>query len=195
MVSCSGVDYTIDFSKMELPDTSKAVNVNVDSLIKRDNELSKLQKSSGVHCKTDKKKYRTGEVVILTVENKTEKETIYFYPAVKESTRYLLVEYQDFKKALVSKSPAITGDIMYSASNYFGLYIEGVNDEVSSRYNYNGFNEPLEPGEKMVFKVHPPEKKAYYRLVLSQNSHSEDGIGLWGINKFLMSNSFEITAD
>jgi hypothetical protein len=194
LFSCNQYDYTLDFRKQEFPEISNYNKKTSDSLIKEDDHFMKIYESSGLFCTTDKKKYKVGDEVILTLENKTNDEIIYIFPSLYESKRFFFLqnekEIKEIKSKLVSENPAIIGysGPAFPNTNYFHLFVSGLNTKVAELLGLTGFDDALEPGEKITFKVYPPEQKGFYRFMFKRYV----GKSIWGLGSFWCSNAFEI---
>ena len=190
-------DYYLDYTSLDFPPASTKSNQFIDSVLRTVNERRTNLFDKSLTFTTDRKKYKIGEEIELTVTNNTG-ETEYFYPSDEESARSLDLpinkRYEEaFKKSLVSKRDGIRGEVHYSDPCLIDLFLCGENSLVASKYGFEGFEKPLKSGEKLVFQIKLPERPGFYDFVLVRFSYDKKGIGYWGANRFIHSTIFEIT--
>ncbi len=200
IVSCDSGDYSLDFTSMEFPKGSTLEKSAVDSIVLAEEELYTFYRTVDYYrCETDKETYRCGEKITLTLEN-TGSDTLYLFPGEMEAAQ---MHYQfsfadeetleeELEKQLVSEDPAILGLLTYKHSCFINLHFAGFNRLTASELGYDAFEQPLNPKEKMIFSVTMPDRVGHYRFVLSSYDQRISGLGLWGMNRILVSNSFEI---
>nr|WP_294859755.1 hypothetical protein [uncultured Fluviicola sp.] len=191
--ACSDA-YSVDYSSLDFPPTSKKDQTFIDSTLKA-NQLGSDKK---LHAQTDRKKYRIDEEITLTVVNNTGK-TVYIYPSDVESKCSLATfSYDDkelkklYLKAVISEDNGLLGGMSYLDPCFIGLHLSGSNSATVSKLGFEGFDQPLESGKKLVFNVKMPKRAGHYYFLIKKYSHGPDKIGYWGYNQFIYSNAFEI---
>ena len=192
--------YSADFTSLKFPPASTKSKDFVDSILKAKTPMNYFEDK--LTLLTDHKKYAMGEIVELTITNNTGK-TDYFYPSEEESNRILelmkIPTYNDkayqeaFKKSFISKANGIRGSISYSDPSLLGLSFMGENPLLASEFGFEGFDDPLESGDKMVFQMKLPRRPGFYYFTIPRFSHDGKNPDFWGSNRFISSNVFEIT--
>lgn len=195
LISCGKADYELDFSNLDFPENSRSNDASLDSILELNNKLSVYSSGEDYTCQTDKTVYLVGEEITLTVKNNTS-FPLYFFPDEMEGARsrmFLPDDYKEsFKKNLVSQNPAITGFVMSSSPSFVCLYFGGIDEFIASEMGLNAFKEPLEAGKSMTFQIVMPDRTGHYQFSIARYAHEPEGFGLWGLNNFLMSNTFQI---
>lgn len=192
----SNSDYSVDFTSLKFPPASTRNKTFVDSILKAEKQVNLFGEK--LTLVTDHTKYAVGEEVELTITNNTGK-TEYFYPGDQESARILALPLLNTanakaaKNSFISKANGIRGDIFYSDPSFLSLSLWGENPLVASKYGMEGFDDPLESGDKMMFHIKMPKRPGFYCFVVPRFSHDSEDIGYWGANRFIPSNVFEIT--
>lgn len=191
LTACGDRSYPVDFSSREFPEIREEMNVEADLELYREIERYSNH-SSDVKAETDKKTYRAGEEVVLTIHNNSQ-STEYFYPSDEQVKRRetLIHSKSLYLKSLVSKDPAIHGDLMFHDARLVFLVLEGTNSLESSEYGMDGMNESLDPGEKMVFRIKMPKRQGRYIVSLMRFSPGPENFP-FGANAFIQSNVFEV---
>jgi len=199
-LSCQSDEISLDFTNLEFPENIQSSGL--DSSISEYESWVELSESGGIYCFTDKEIYSPGEEITLTIENRTADIIEYYYPSEMEVSKQLnLLEMMNISddmlkteldKQLVSTSPAMQGQLSYSDPGFIHFMIDAVDRISAEKMGYDNFESPLEAGKSLVFKISLPKRTGWYSFMLIRHSHDGDGIGLWGLNKFVYSNVFEI---
>lgn len=183
-------DYTLDFSKFSFPPVN-------DSLLDiRDFEAEKI--ADNYRLETNKKVYAPGETVDLLLEN-IGTDTIFLYPNETEGAKnhenlYMSSSSPDeINSILLSQNPAFRGSISHDKDGLLiFLHFAALNAKTCEKLNLDKYDHPILPGEKIEFKVKMPNRVGYYQFALLR--YTSNGLGFnWGVNKFLISNSFKIS--
>lgn len=200
--ACSTEPIELDFRKLEFLDLSGVESQNSDSLIIQYTNYNELAKSEGLEFYTDKEEYKIGEVVTLTIENNSADQTEYYFPNKHESAkRKALFEMYpisdedlrlEIESVLISESPAFVGQLWSINTDFFALSIEALDQYSAERLDYEAYEKPLEPGDKLNYTVQLPQRPGYYIFMLNRHTKNEDGIGIWGINRFQYSNVIQL---
>lgn len=191
LASCGDHSYSIDFNSLQFPEINET-SVGTDVELYREIKLYSEKSPGEVRAVTDKTVYQPGEEVVLTIENHSNL-TEYFYPSdeqVKQRER-LFSNKSLYLKSLVSKDPGIKCELLFNDPRLVFLILEGTNSLESSEYGIKGFDEPLDPGEKMVFKMKLPKRPGRYQISLIRYSHGKERF-TFGVNAFIYSNIFEV---
>ena len=205
LISCQENSIALDFTNLEFPEADTTKTASLDSIITTHEKYVSMSESEGIYCYTDKTKYAPGEPITLTIENKSENITEFLYPGEVEANRQLaLIEMMNISndslkmeldKVLISKAPAIKGQVSPSGQNAVFVYllIDAVDQYSAEKMGYNHFEKVLEPGEKIVYHVTLPKRIGYYSFLFVRHSYDINNPKIWGFNKFIYSNAFEIT--
>lgn len=192
--------YSIDFSSKEFPGTSKLSKTEKDSLLRAEDAYYKTRFDKNLKAETDRMKYLVGEEIILTVVNNT-KETEYFCESKESSQNHFDAfpnvyksDQENYLNGLVSKNPGIIGKLYFNDPLLIGLYLEGTNAVVASKIGFEAFDQPLDPGEKMSFRITMPKRAGYYRCLIRRYSPDSPQTWTYGMDPFIVSNTFEILA-
>lgn len=195
LASCSN-SYSVDFRKIHFPGRSQLDKAAQDSILKMEQAHAHRRSDDSLFAATDRKIYHSGEEVTLKIVNNGTR-TVYFYESDEETQRRLntlpdsfLPRIKDLRKALISDNPAIIGAVVYSDPCFVSIYLGGVNKMLAEKLGAEAFEDPLKPGETMVFKVTMPERPGRYCFRLTRQNH--EPFGLWGLNRELVSNTFEV---
>lgn len=192
----------LDFTGFDYPQTETADLEHLDSILSKHKTHVQLSESDGVYCFTEKTAYAPGEPITLTLENRSNDISEFLYPGKMEDARQLMnLEMMnksidqlkdEFDKVLISKNPAFVGQISYLNPAFVYLMIDAVGKSTADKFGYVHFGKALKPGEKMVFQVLLPNRTGYYSFLFARHNPNESNLGVWGINKFIYSNAFEV---
>ncbi|MCB0478641.1 MAG: hypothetical protein KDC84_10780 [Crocinitomicaceae bacterium] len=203
IIGCSSEDLVLDFSNLEIPKSRINFEEPLDSSIASIESQYEIVKRWGYYMETDKKMYTVGEQVRLTLYNKASEEAVeeFLYPSKEESERLMLSFsmynqeeelIQGIKEKLVSTEPAILGDIFISNENFYILTFTGLPNNMAKKIGVEAYEKSILPGQQLTFNIIPPQKPGFYVIYIFRHDHSGNGVGVWGLNKSVMSNVFEI---
>lgn len=190
--ACSGADYELSFENIPFSRLSEAPEEPVDSAVAFDDRMHKLCIDSGESFVTDKTAYKRGESIVATIQNNTE-GTIYLYPKdAGFGWLFMPIDKEEMDHILVSKNPAISGQVYETNTNYFSLMLSCIHQDFVDPYGYAALELALEPRESVNFEIVPPNLTGTFRFIFGKHDHSGKGLDAWGMNRFIYSNSFTI---
>lgn len=181
LTSCEST-YSLDYKRLEFPSHDKTSYIPLDTLLKRYHETTSYQTNT-IRVETDKEIYKPGEKIHLTIKNNSSYVTDYYYTSHRNNTAlriaYNLLDADPsalrplFEKQLVSKDPAIKGYVISSNPQFVKVYIQPIDEESASVYDYNGFNKPLYPDDVVKFTITLPSRKGFYAFLLPKYNPDE----------------------
>lgn len=195
LISCDKQEYPheIDFRKITFPVNNSTL---IDSIQIKD--FIAKNTFDDIICKTDKKKYKFGEKVMLIIKNQSN-DTLYFFPSETEGARFyygfsLLSDpvKESYKDQLISQDPALVGSLTKSDPTYINLHFAGVDKFTAQDLGLNAFEKPLFPDKEMQFSVTMPNRIGHYQFSIRNYFHTPNSYGIWSVNNFLVSNNFLI---
>ena len=203
LYACSDEVLLLDFSHLPKPEITWELDEPVDSAISFAEYQFETKKKWGCYMETNKEVYELGEEIELTLINKDVEDAtpVYLYPTDEEAMRQILayklidkkgIPKEDFDQNVISKNPLVVGYFMAGHHDFYSLHFYGLPNVVAKEYGYEPYEKVVMPGESLKFRIQPPEVKGTYVIYVSQFSHDKDGIGVWGMNKYVSSNLFEI---
>jgi len=190
LTSCSGRStYSVDFSALQFPEIKQEKNLKKDSALQVELERFSRGFSDDLKSLTNKRRYKIGEEIILTISNQGQ-STEYFYPS-DEQMKKQRSRKSTYPLYFVSKDPGIQGRVFFNDSRLVYLVLQGANSLEASEHEIDGFDDVLETGEKMVFKIKMPKRPGKYLVSTVRYFHDKPD-PFYERNGHLRSNIFEV---